>query len=334
MSDGTPSLAVLCPVYNEEAVIANFTTKLLSVLDGLKSRYDCSVLFVVDRCTDSTLDVLRLQAAGDERIQILVLSTRFGHQMSLRAGMDHCNTDILIMMDSDLQHPPELIPQLLAEYENGNDIVYTVRQSSEDVGILRGIASRIFYKALNWVSEVPIEPNAADFRLISRKVLRVFQTQILEQNQFMRGLFGWVGFNKKAVSFQAAPRGGGRSKYSIARLLAFAMSGLLSFSKVPLKAAVIVGLLFALAGLLMAIVTTIQFFVYAQLPSGWTTIVTLVSGFSGIQLVFMGVLGLYVGAIYDEVKGRPHYIVQEGINIKPWGADRQPRGRRNTDNRP
>jgi dolichol-phosphate mannosyltransferase len=111
------------------------------------------------------------------------------------------------------------------------------------------------------------------------------------------------------------------------------MSGLLSFSKTPLKAAVIVGLLFALAGLMMAIVTTIQFFVYAQLPSGWTTIVTLVSGFSGIQLVFMGVLGLYVGAIYDEVKGRPHYIVQEGINIKPWGLDAQTRGRRNTKDR-
>jgi dolichol-phosphate mannosyltransferase len=320
-------------VYNEEAVIAAFATKLLSVLDSLKPRYDCSVLFVVDRCTDSTLDVLRRQAVGDDRIQVLVLSTRFGHQMSLRAGMDHSDADVLVMMDSDLQHPPELIPQLLAEYENGNDIVYTIRQSSEDVGVLRGMASRIFYKALNWVSEVPIEPNAADFRLISRKVLRVFQTQILERNQFMRGLFGWVGFNKKAVPFQAAPRGGGRSKYSIARLLTFALNGLLSFSKTPLKAAVVVGLLFALAGLLMAIVTTIQFFVYAQLPSGWTTIVTLVSGFSGIQLVFMGVLGLYVGAIYDEVKGRPHYIVQEGINLKPWGADRQALGQRNVADR-
>jgi polyisoprenyl-phosphate glycosyltransferase len=220
------------------------------------------------------------------------------------------------MMDSDLQHPPEIIPRLIEAFEAGNDIVYTIRQTSNDVGTIRRAASALFYKTLNWLSEVPIEPNAADFRLISRRVARVFREEIRERNQFMRGLFGWVGFRKVSIPFDAATRAGGRSKYSFGRLLQFAINGVLSFSKTPLKAAVVAGLVFATGGLLMAVLTTVQYFVYAQLPSGWTTIVTLISGFAGIQLIFMGVLGLYVGAIYDEVKYRPHYIVDEEVNVQ------------------
>jgi Glycosyltransferases involved in cell wall biogenesis len=310
-----PSLTIVCPVYNEEQVIAQFTARLLEVVDGLQNRYLSDVLFVVDRSTDHTLEILKQLAANDSRIRILSLSSRFGHQMSLLAGIDYCRSDVLVMMDSDLQHPPELISLLLGQYEAGHDIVYTIRQTSDDVGFLRRAASSLFYKALNRLSDVPIEPNAADFRLVSRKVVRVFQESIRERNQFLRGLFGWVGFKTTALTFQAGKRAAGRSKYSLPRLLHFAFSGLLSFSKTPLKAAVVLGLLFAGAGLLMAVITTIQFFFFGKLPSGWATIVTLISGFSGIQLIFMGVIGLYVGAIYDEVKGRPHYIVDEAVNI-------------------
>jgi dolichol-phosphate mannosyltransferase len=310
-----PSLTILCPVFQEEQVIGKFASRLLAVLDGLKERYLSDVLFVVDQSPDRTLEVLKQLAAGDSRLRILSLSSRFGHQMSLLAGIDHCRSDVLVMMDSDLQHPPELIPQLLDQYEAGHDIVSTIRQSSEDVGPLRKAGSWLFYKALNWLSDVPIEPNAADFRLLSRKVVRVFQESIREQNQFLRGLFGWVGFKKTSLSFQAGNRAGGKSKYSFARLLRFAFNGVLSFSKTPLKAAIVVGLLFATVGLVLVIVTTIQFFVYTQLPSGWTTIVTLISGFAGIQLIFMGVVGLYVGAIFDEVKARPHYIIDESVNV-------------------
>jgi dolichol-phosphate mannosyltransferase len=310
-----PSLTILCPVYNEEQVIAQFATALLIVVDSLQDRYLTDVLFVVDQSTDRTLDILKQLAANDIRIRILSLSSRFGHQMSLLAGIDHCRSDILIMMDSDLQHPPALIPRLLDQYEAGYDIVYTIRQSSDDVAFLRRSASSLFYKVLNWFTDVPIEPNAADFRLVSRRVVRVFQEGIREQNQFLRGLFGWVGFKKTSLTFQAGSRAAGRSKYVFAQLLRFAFNGLLSFSKTPLKAAVVLGVLFATAGFVLAIVTTFQFFVYTQLPSGWTTIVTLVSGFSGIQLIFMGVVGLYVGAIFDEVKARPHYIIDERVNV-------------------
>ena len=177
------------------------------------------------------------------------------------------------------------------------------------------MTSRWFYQIVNSISDIPINKNAADYRLISRRVANVFKEQFRERNMFLRGIISWIGFTQATVSFTVQPRAAGKSKYSIWRLLTFGTSGITSFSKKPLKAVVLVGVIFAGFGFVMALATFIQHFVEASLPSGWTTIVILLSIFSGIQLIFLGVVGEYIGEIFDEVKARPHYIVEEKVNI-------------------
>jgi polyisoprenyl-phosphate glycosyltransferase len=308
------TLTVLCPVYNEEEVIAAFYEELRSVLNSIDD-YESRVIFVVDRCTDSTLLILKRIAATDSAVQILVLSSRFGHQMSLLAGLDHCDSDVVIMMDCDLQHPPSLIPVMLAEHKNGYEIVYTIREDLPETGIWKRLTSRGFYRLMNSISKVPISENAADFRLISRRVTELFQSKIRERNQFLRGLFQWVGFKSKAIHFVAGSRQAGKSKYSLGRMVQFGVHGIISFSKKPLQATIVVGFVFASFGLLYAVVTFVQFFFYASLPSGWTTLTILISMFSGVQLIFLGIIAQYIGAIFDEVKNRPHYIVEEKVNF-------------------
>ncbi len=308
------TLAVICPVYNEAEVIGEFHAALAAVLATLQDRYDWTVTYVLDRSPDATLSILKKIAAVEPRVRVLSLSARFGHQMSLVAGMDHCDADAVVMLDSDLQHPPGLIPALLAEFEKGIDIVYTIREDAGGAGLFKRLTSRLFYKFVNTLSHIPIQESAADYRLISRRVAAVFKTQIRERNQFLRGLFSWVGFSRVGVPFAVRRRGGGRSKYSLRRLLRFAFEGITSFSRRPLQAAILVGFLFALGGLALAVVTAFQYFFLAKLPPGWATLVVLMALFNGIQLIFLGIIGEYIGSIFDEVKGRPLYIVEEKVN--------------------
>jgi glycosyltransferase involved in cell wall biosynthesis len=309
------TLTVISPVYNEAEVIEHFYQVLSKELQGLAGRYASRILFVVDRSSDDTLDILKRIAAADHSVGILALSSRFGHQMSLLAGIDHADADVVVMMDSDLQHSPALIPSLIERFEEGYDIVYTIREDERELGLLKRWGARLFYRLINSLSKVPINESAADFRLISRRVALVFQTQIRERNQFLRGLISWVGFRSVGVPFRVGTRAAGRSKYSLARLIRFGMQGIVSFSKRPLQAAIVVGFVFAAFGLINAVITFVEYFLYASLPSGWTTLTILISLFSGVQLIFLGIIGEYLGAIFDEVKARPHYIVEEQVNL-------------------
>ena len=322
------TLTVICPVYEEEEVIASFYAELRAVLDGLAHRYRATILFVVDRGSDRTEEVLKRIAAADPAVKLLLLSSRFGHQHALLAGIDHADpdADAVVMMDSDLQHPPEVIPALLEEFERGHDVVYTVRRDSAAIGPVRRLTSKLFYRFINHLSEVPIVENAADFRLLSRRVADVFRDGIRERGLFLRGLVSWVGFKNTAVPFDVRARGAGASKYSLSRMVRLALEGVVSFSKRPLKAAIIVGVSFALLGLGHALVTFVQYFSTSRLPSGWTTVAILVSVMSGVQLVFLGIIGQYIGAIFDEVKRRPHYIVEEKVNFERAAASSSLRG--------
>lgn len=310
------TLTVTCPVYNEEEIIQKFYDELSTVLSGLSDRYKSGIMFIVDRCTDSTLDILRRIAEKDRSVQVLALSSRFGHQMSLLAGIDHCRTDAVIMMDSDMQQPPSLIPEMLDLFEKGYDIVYTIRQDSPEIGLFKRLSSKLFYRIINRFSQIAINESAADFRLISRRVAEVFQKQIRERNQFMRGLFSWVGFNSTYIPFQVKTRPAGKSKYSFGRLIQFGIHGVVSFSKRPLQAAIILGFIFALFGLIYSLVVVVQYLLDFTMPSGWATLIILILIFSGVQLIFLGILGEYIGAIFDEVKGRPHYLIEEKINFQ------------------
>jgi polyisoprenyl-phosphate glycosyltransferase len=302
---------VILPVYNEVEVVADFNAALFAVLDSLNAHYRFEVIYVLDKSADGTLDALKRIAAQRNEVRVIALSRRFGHQLSLVAGMDACDGDAVIMMDSDLEHPPAVIPALLAKFEEGYDIVQTRRIYHEDTSTLKKMASHSFYRLVSRISSVPISEDAADFRLISRKVLTVFQTKIREQHQFLRGLFPWVGFNTATVEFVSNKRTKGRSKYTLGPMIAFAAVGIVSFSKVPLQLSIYIGLAMSFLAILHGIVMTGLFFFTSKPPAGWTTLVALVSFLGGVQLVVLGIIGGYIGAIFDEVKGRPLYIVEE-----------------------
>jgi len=307
-------LSVVTPVFNEEQVIAHFherTRKVLDSIDGI----DATILFVVDRSTDNTLEVLRGIVAQDSSSKVIALSSRFGHQMSLFAGIEHTiDADCIVMMDSDLQHPPEIIPQLIDRFRAGADVVYTVRRDTADVGLFRQTVGNLFYKLLSMISHVPINANAADFRLISRRVALSLTDNFQERNMFLRGLFSWMGFKQTSVEYCAGRRFSGQSKYSFSRMLQLATVGILSFSTRPLQLGIFVGVGFAAIAFLYLLISVIVYFVDRSIPSGWTTLVAVLLLFSGVQLIVMGIMGAYIGGIYEEVKGRPRYIIEEVIS--------------------
>jgi len=307
-------LTVLTPVFNEEHVIAHFHARTREVLNSLDD-VDATILYVVDRCTDNTLNVLRKVVAVDPKAKILALSSRFGHQMSLLAGIENSlDSDAVIMMDSDLQHPPELIPELLENFKRGFDVVYTVRRDTEDVGLIRKMAGNLFYRVLGKLSQVPINANAADFRLISRRVAKTLSSDFQESNMFLRGLFSWMGFQQTGVEYVAEKRFAGQSKYSFSRMVQLAMAGILSFSTKPLQIGIFVGIGFAALAFILMIAAVLKYFIVQAIPNGWTTLVVLLLLFSGIQLIVLGIMGAYIGGIYEEVKGRPRYIIEEEIS--------------------
>ena len=309
----TLKISVVTPVYNEEQVIEHFHVRARGVLDSLEN-VEATILFVVDRCTDNTLDVLRRLVAGDPNSKVIALSSRFGHQMSLLAGIESSlDADIIIMMDSDLQHPPELIPSLLEAFKEGFDVVYTIRQDTEEVGLIRKCVGNLFYLMLGKISQVPINANAADFRLISKRVARILSSDFHESNMFLRGLFSWIGFKQTGIEYVAEKRFAGQSKYSFSRMVQLAMAGILSFSTKPLQVGIFVGLGFAFFAFILIVFAIIKYFIDQTIPSGWTTLVVLLLLFSGIQLVVLGIMGAYIGGIYEEVKGRPRYIIEEEI---------------------
>ena len=308
-------LTFICPVYNEQEVIKEFYSELEIEVKSLHSLYDVKILFVVDKCSDNTFEILSEIAKNNDFVSIILLSKRFGHQMSLIAGIDHAPNSIIIMMDSDLQHPVKIIKKLINKYKEGSDIVFTVRKNNVGQGYFRNLFSKIFYKLLNTISDIEISAGEADFRLISPKVAEIFRTQIRERNQFLRGLFRWVGFKSSQVTFIAGPRKKGRTKYSLPRVINFAILGFISFSRAPLKYAIYLGLALSFIGFGIGLHSFISYFLNQEAPSGWTTLTVIISIFSGVQLLFLGIIGEYIGAIFDEVKSRPLYLIQQKVNL-------------------
>lgn len=307
-------LTVIAPVFNEEEVIGAFHARLSEVLAS-QADVNAKILYVVDRCTDNTLEVLRALARRDPRAKVIALSSRFGHQMSLVAGIDNSlDSDAIVMMDSDLQHPPELIPELIDNFRRGFEVVYTVRRDTEDINPLRKMAGNLFYRLLAKLSRIPMNANAADFRLISGRVAKILSTDFRERNMFLRGIFTWIGFRQTGIEYVAQKRAGGYSKYSLSKMLQLATAGILSFSTKPLQLGIFVGVIFSLLSFIMAMWTVVEFFLDKSIPSGWTTLVVLLLMFSGIQLIVLGIIGAYIGGIYEEVKDRPRYIIDEEIS--------------------
>jgi polyisoprenyl-phosphate glycosyltransferase len=304
---------VILPVYKEEAVIEIFHRTLTETLRTLASRYSFHVIYVVDRSTDKSFEILRAIAAEEPNVTAIHMSRRFGHQMSLVAGLDRSTGDAAIMMDSDLQHPPSLIPVLLERFESGYDIVHTVREYGKNVSVFKRATSGLFYDIQNWLSPVELPPGVADFRLVSARVVQLFRTEIREHNQFLRGLFHWVGFRAAYVHFPSAPRAGGRTKYNIRQLLSFFSDGIVSFSRVPLRLATGIGLLMSALSGLYGLWLLVNFLFRGGFPPGYTSLILAMLFVGGLQMTLTGVIGEYIGHIFDEVKSRPIYVIDEMV---------------------
>jgi glycosyltransferase involved in cell wall biosynthesis len=308
------TIDIVLPVYNEEEGIAAFHEALQSALHPLALEYRFHPIYVLDRSRDNTLAVLKTLAGDFPNITVIHLSSRFGHQMSLVAGIDNSRGDAIIMMDCDQQHPPSVIPQMLRKFEEGYDVVNTVRKYDRQTHVLKTWTSRLFYRIQNALSPVELQEGGADFRLISSKVAKVFQGSIREQNQFLRGLFQWVGFRSTTVVFVSPPRPAGRTKYSAARLLALATAGIISFSKVPLRLAALLGFVISFLSLCYGTWLLVEYFYAGEFPKGYTSLILVVLFMGGLQLSVLGIVGEYLGSVFDEVKNRPLYVIDEIIH--------------------
>jgi len=302
-------LSVVSPVFEEEAALPRFHEALARVLDGLADEYDVEIVYVDDGSRDGTLALLRRLAAADGRVRYLSFSRNFGHQAALTAGLEAARGDAVVSLDSDLQHPPALIPALLARWRAGCDVVVTVREEDPSLGWFKRLSSRWYYALLSRFSEAPIRPAAADFRLVSRRALDAL-LRLREAHRFLRGMVEWLGFPAAEVRFAPDPRVAGVSKFTLRRLLAFGFDGLMSFSRAPLRAPLYLGAALAVGGLAYGVggLAARLAGLTASGPS-WTLAAVLTVG--GAVLCSLGVLGEYVGRIYEQVKGRPLYVVKE-----------------------
>jgi len=318
----TCTVDIICPVYREAEGIQLFHDELAAVLDELDERYHSRVLYVLDPSSDETELRLRKICELDPRVTTLVLSRRFGHQAALVAGLEHATGDAVIMLDSDGQHPPQLIPDLLAAYEAGADIVQAVRKDSTTTSWFKRWSSEAFYRLMSRMAAIDLQVGSADFRLMSRRVVAVFRDQLPESNPFIRGLTSWVGYTVTYVGFTSQERLAGRSKYSLRSLLEFAITGVTSFSKVPIRAAAVLGMAISALSVLYGCFILAAYLSQRYVPPGWTSMVAVMSFLGGLQLLFLGLIAEYVGQIFDEVKGRPRYLVDRTFSGRGTDWDR------------
>jgi len=305
-------ISVVIPVFNEASNIAPLYAALVPQLESVSMDYE--ILFVDDGSTDASVEQIRKLRGANDRVRLLSLSRNFGHQIALTAGIDHASGDAIVLMDADLQHPPALIPQLMARWLDGYEVVHTVRRSTADSSWPKRATAAAFYRVFRFLSRVDLPSNAADFRLIDRKVADALRG-IRERARFLRGLTVWTGYRSATIPFDAPTRQAGETKYSPARMLKLAVDALVSFSAAPLHLAVYAGIVLALLGFLYAGYALYARFVTGHVLPGWTSLAILVSIVGGIQLVLMGVIGVYLGKIFEEVKRRPLYLVRSRLGI-------------------
>lgn len=300
--------SVVVPVFNEESVIDEFSKRVIAVMGSLKEPYE--LIFVDDGSSDDTFRKASVLASRHKEVKALRLSRNFGHQVAITAGMDEATGQAVIVMDGDLQHPPELIPQMISRWAEGFHVVNTARLETEGIPLKKKLFSKVFYKVINIDSEVPIYPDAADFRLMDRAAVEAFR-QLREQDRFVRGLTSWIGFRQTSVPFTAPPRHSGESKYTLRKMLRFAINGITSFTTLPLKAVGSFGLIVAAVSFVYAVFALYQKMVLGVTVAGWTSLLVGILFLGGVQLISIGVLGAYIARIFRQVKNRPLYFVQE-----------------------
>ncbi|HUQ18878.1 MAG TPA: glycosyltransferase family 2 protein [Gemmatimonadaceae bacterium] len=302
-------LSVISPCYNESDVIGLFYDALKPVLESLDN-LEYEILLVDDGSADDTLDKLNEIASRDKTVRVCSLSRNFGHQITLTAGLDHAAGDAVIMMDSDLQHPPTLIPTLVAKWREGADIVSAIRLRTEGETFFKGASSRGFYWLLNSLSGTKVPAGAADFCLISRRVADSLM-EMPERHRFLRGLISWVGFRRVLVPYEATQRAAGHTKYSLVKMVTLALDAVFSFSVEPLRLALRAGLTVTFGGFIYLAWTLIYGYAIKGLVPGYASLIGVIMILGGSQLIFIGLIGQYLARVFEQVKGRPIYLLKQ-----------------------
>jgi dolichol-phosphate mannosyltransferase len=325
MSSAVCKLSIVCPAFEEEEVLPCFHAELCGVLAELGPQYEVEILYVDDGSRDGTLDLLRHLAAGDARVHYLSFSRNFGQQAALTAGMQYARGDVVITLDADLQHPPAVIPELLARWREGYDIVLTFREDDPRLGWFKRMTSRAFNKVMRWLSETEVRAAASDYRLLSRKAVDAL-ARLHETHRFLRGMVNWLGFRTATVPFFPALRGAGITKYTLRRMSALAVDAMLSFSKLPLRLSLGLGVLVTLLGAAYALLVLLQA-PFTSGPTQWLYHLLLVAVLllGGCILCGLGLVGEYVGRIYEQVKARPLYLLKEASpGLEPAAGEQRP----------
>jgi len=303
----TKKISCIVPVYNEESVIAEFIAALNNTLKQQSHPYD--IILVDDGSQDNTQAIIQ-QLRGKFSFRYIRFSRNFGKEKAISAGLDVSQSDAVILLDGDFQHPLELLSEFIAKWEEGYDMVYAVRQNRENESWLKRTCAKAFYQLTSKINRINIPANAGDFRLLDRKVVNALQ-KLPERNRFMKGLYSWVGFKQIAIPFEVQPRKSGTSQWNFYSLLDLAITGITSFTAFPLRLIALGGIGVATIAILYALWIILSTMIFGIETPGWATIVTAITFFGGLQLFALGVVGEYIGRVFDEVKHRPLYIIDE-----------------------
>lgn len=307
----TPRVSVAIPLYNEEESFPELFARLRTVLDGLPVGPH-EIVFVDDGSTDSTPQLLESASMVDDRVVVVLFSRNFGHQAALTAALDYASGDAIVLLDGDLQDPPEAIPRLLERFEEGYDVVYAQRVRRKESSWLR-LCYYAYYRTLSRMADLTLPLDAGDFSLMSRRVVDELR-RAPERHRYLRGLRAWAGFRQIGIPVERSARYAGTSKYSFAKLLRLAFDGVFSFSVVPLRVAAVLGLIAVVLSVLFATYSLYARLVLDQAPQGFTALILVITFLSGVNLFFLGIIGEYLGRVYEEAKGRPLYVIERVIH--------------------
>ena len=307
-------VSLVVPMYYEEKVVYECYKRLTEVLQNLKN-YDYEIIFINDGSKDRTLELLEEIAQKDKKIKILSFARNFGHQCAVTAGLKHVSGDTVVIIDADLQDPPELIPDMLKLWEQGNQVIYGKRKVRKGESVFKLFTAKMFYKTLNALSDVDIPKDTGDFRLVDREVVEVINS-LPEHNKFLRGLWSWVGFKQVPYEYERKERFAGETKYPLKKMIKLASDGIISFSTKPLKFVGGLGLISIAISIFIMIYALMSFiFKLNNLTAGWTSLMIAITFFSGVQLMSIWIMSEYIARIYDESKNRPQYIIEKKINF-------------------
>ena len=309
-------ISVVIPMYCEDEVVDICYKRVVNNLKKLSDKYNYEIIFINDGSKDSTFEILKKIASNDDNVKIISFSRNFGHQAAVTAGIRNVTGDAVIIMDADLQDPPELFEGMIEKWEEGYEVVYGKRKTREGESIFKLLTARMFYNTLNKLSEIEIPKDTGDFRLVDRKVIDVIAT-LPEHNKFLRGLFSWVGFNQYAYEYNRVNRVAGKTKYPFKKMFKLATDGILSFSVKPLKIVGAIGIFSVIVSIIILIYSIVSYmFKLNSLTPGWTSIMCTMTFIGGIILISLWMIGEYIARIYEESLGRPEYIIDELINFK------------------